>query len=118
MGMLATGGKDKMVRIWDIRQPHQALEGLAGHAGDVTAVDWRSEPGLLASSSTDKRVFVWDPLRAGRAVDDGVVDRWHLCAKGKLEPQRSAFFKNVVKAENPDYPKDYPKQSRYAPELA
>jgi WD40 repeat protein len=107
---LATGGKDRMVRIWDLRQPHQALEGLAGHHLDVLSVDWaREQPGLLASSSADKRVMIWDPLRTGRKVDEKLVDRWHLWAPGKSEPSRSAAYTNVAKVE---------KGTHRAPELA
>lgn len=113
---LATGGKDRMVRTWDLRQPSQALQGFAGHHGDISAVDWaRGDSELLASSSSDKRVLVWDPRRAGRKVDDAVVDRWHLCAPGKLEPKRSAAFRSLTHTQG-----QITNQltDKYAPELA
>ena len=72
-----------MLRTWDLRQPKQALQGLTGHAGDVLRVDWaRADPNLLASSSADKHVLVWDYRRAGRAVD-AETDRFHLQNVGK-----------------------------------
>jgi len=64
--MLATGGRDKTVRLWDIRQPADALRVLDGHKDDVLTVKWAREPtGLLASSGADKCVLLWDPRRGG-----------------------------------------------------
>lgn len=110
--LLATGGRDKMIRIWDLRQPKEALQGLAGHQGNVLSVEWSSEDcKLLASSSDDKRVLVWDYQRAGCTVHED-VDRWHLFAQGKPEPVRSGAFKGLARA------KGSTPQGRYAPELA
>lgn len=118
--LVATGGKDRMVRVWDLRQPRVALEGLAGHTCDVLAVDWaQEEPGLLASSSSDKRVLLWDPLRAGCWVDEE-VDRFHLRVRGKPEPFRSACYKSVAEAADSTSGGKYDRYrtSKYAPELA
>jgi WD40 repeat protein/tRNA A-37 threonylcarbamoyl transferase component Bud32 len=61
---LASGGGDKLVRVWDVAR---ALGGggdpllltLRGHGGEVTGLAF-GPGGLLASSSLDETVRLWD----------------------------------------------------------
>lgn len=73
--IIATGGRDQLVRLWDMRQPSAALHKLEGHGkdGDVLSVAWvwRGDAPLLASSGRDRRVLLWDPRRAGRKKKAG-----------------------------------------------
>jgi len=76
--LIATGGKDHRVRLWDLRRlGDRALDGsgngeistMAGHAGSISHIAWDpEEPGILASASADGRIILWDPRRSGGEV--------------------------------------------------
>lgn len=53
------------VRLWDVASGRQ-LHELKGHAGDITGVHFSPDGKLLASSSHDGTIHVWD--RAGKLV--------------------------------------------------
>ena len=59
-GMIASGGDDGNVHVW--KDPHQVIV-LKGHAGGITGVAWHPvNHSLLASSSLDGSVKVWDTI--------------------------------------------------------
>lgn len=59
--ILATAGKDRVVRIWDTRSLREPLRSLRGHTDDAVCVRWAPfREGLLASCSADQKVIVWD----------------------------------------------------------
>jgi WD40 repeat protein len=62
---LATGGRDGVIRLWDVAA---GIERgiLPGHPGGVTAVRFAGV-GRLVSAGVDERVHAWD-LSSGRAV--------------------------------------------------
>src|SRR5262249_25943454 len=65
--LVASGGFDKMVRLWDA-QSGAALAALSGHQGPVQAVAISSSSRIVASGSDDRSVRLWDaktmhPLR-------------------------------------------------------
>lgn len=65
--VLATGGSDGLVKIWDQRKMDQALHVLEGHRAGVYQVSWAPfTKGVIASSSEDRRVYLWDLERIGR----------------------------------------------------
>ena len=56
--LLATGGSDNVVRIWDLTKPAERWH-LSGHSGSVAALACDPETGVLASGSFDTTVRVW-----------------------------------------------------------
>lgn len=64
--LVATGGTDSNVVLWDIRAVSTPLHTMHGHADNVNAVEWSPhEPTILASASSDRRVCIWDVSRIG-----------------------------------------------------
>eukprot|EP00727_Mastigamoeba_balamuthi_P007200 m51a1_g310 hypothetical protein (2394) ;mRNA; f:402502-410085 len=75
---LASAGRDDVVRLWDVaagaqgrpqaQQQQRAARELCGHANWVTSVSWALAPHgareVLATSSWDGTVAVWDPSDA------------------------------------------------------
>jgi WD40 repeat protein len=62
--LLASGGGDKTVRLWDPATGAPVGKPLTGHTGRVVWVAFGTGPGgrpLLASGSWDKTARLWDP---------------------------------------------------------
>lgn len=60
-GILAAGGSDGIVRLWEWRRRARPVESLPGHLGPVTALTF-SLPGLrLVSASSDGTLRIWTP---------------------------------------------------------
>ena len=58
--LLATGGDDKTVRLWD-PATGEHLRALTGHTGMLWGVAFSPDGQLLASGDNDKTVRLWDP---------------------------------------------------------
>ena len=54
---------DTTIKVWDFARCQQE-HVLAGHGGDVKAVDWHPQKALLASASKDTLVKLWDAKNA------------------------------------------------------
>ncbi|ULR47853.1 NACHT and WD repeat domain-containing protein [Streptomyces deccanensis] len=70
--LLATGGADGAIRLWDPRAPRQALQVLSGHRGKVTALTTLHhrafpQPLLVSASPDDTTVRVWE-CRTGEEI--------------------------------------------------
>jgi WD40 repeat protein/transcriptional regulator with XRE-family HTH domain len=65
-GVLASGGYDKLVRLWDVRTG-KCLKTLSGHTSWVRSVSFSPDGLMLASSSFDLDLRLWD-VREGRCV--------------------------------------------------
>lgn len=68
--LLATGGSDNVVKLWDLRSMNEPLHCFEGHSEGVYQVDWAPfNETILASSSRDRRVHIWDMSRIGNEQD-------------------------------------------------
>ncbi len=56
--LLATGGRDGIVRLWDPANGKQVRE-LAGHDGEVSSLAWSRDGGLLVSAAGNV-ALIWD----------------------------------------------------------
>jgi WD40 repeat protein len=71
--LLATGGSDQTVALWDLRNLKQRLHAFEGHQSGVYQVSWAPfNETILGSCSADRRVNVWDLSRIGdeQAAED------------------------------------------------
>ena len=57
--VLASGGDDQTVRLWDIGAG-QCLKILQGHTSNVGTVYFSSDGHVLASGSDDETIRIWD----------------------------------------------------------
>ncbi|KAJ9105659.1 hypothetical protein QFC19_003431 [Naganishia cerealis] len=60
--LYAVAGKDKVVNVYDLRNPNEPFRKLFGHTESVAGVQWNldSEPELLTSWGYDRRVITWN----------------------------------------------------------
>jgi WD40 repeat protein len=58
--MLASGGVDRLVRLWDI-ETGRLLRSLRGHTRDIRAVLFTPDGQTLATASEDRTIRFWNP---------------------------------------------------------
>lgn len=79
--LLATGGTDNRLKLWDTRRPGDAplYENFA-HEGKINCVRWSPHmDGILASAGMDCVVYIWDIRNIGKDqphedVEDGAAE--------------------------------------------
>ena len=60
MVLLASGGGDRSVRLWDVATLVPKGGALLGHEDQVYSVAFSPDSALLASGSVDSSVRLWD----------------------------------------------------------
>ncbi|KAA8910365.1 hypothetical protein TRICI_004163 [Trichomonascus ciferrii] len=64
--LLATGGEDAMVSLWDVRKPGEKVHTLAEHTGPIVELEWSPyHSTILATASEDHTVNIWDASQIG-----------------------------------------------------
>lgn len=60
--LLATGGRDNVVSLYDLRNPSKPFRKLFGHNDSVVGLKWDefNNPNKVTSWSLDKRIMIWD----------------------------------------------------------
>lgn len=73
--LLATGGSDKNINIFDMRRFSKPLHSLQYHQEAVFCIEWSSisDASLLASSGADRKVAIWDLSCIGTKVTGEVT---------------------------------------------
>ena len=64
--LLASGGMDKLVFLWDCRDSYSNVSTLKSHTNAITSIDWNYSDRLM-SASADRSVCNWD-VENGRVV--------------------------------------------------
>jgi WD40 repeat protein len=57
-GLLAAGGSDNVIRIWDLASGKEQSQ-LVGHTGSVTTLAWDTKSSTLISGSFDTTIRFW-----------------------------------------------------------
>ncbi|WP_256449443.1 caspase, EACC1-associated type [Kutzneria sp. CA-103260] len=70
--LLASGGNDRTVRLWDPATGEPVGDPLTGHTRAVLAVAFSPDGRLLASGGNDRTVRLWDPA-TGRPIGHPLV---------------------------------------------
>ena len=60
-GLLASGSKDRLIKLKDFRSSEAQVGGFSGHVGEICGLAWNPSGTLLASGGNDNLVSVWDP---------------------------------------------------------
>ncbi|CAE6522382.1 unnamed protein product [Rhizoctonia solani] len=63
--MIASGSRDKTIRLWDSQSGKVVLRPLIGHTGHVRVVLFSSDGTIIISGSNDSTIRVWD-VQSGR----------------------------------------------------
>src|SRR5215472_7938314 len=58
--ILATGSRDRTVRLWDVATHRQIGNPIAGHAGEIYSVAFSPDGTTVATGSEDHTVRLWD----------------------------------------------------------
>ncbi|KAI0676181.1 microtubule binding protein [Trametes maxima] len=69
--VLATSTGDHVVKLWDLASPEHAKVVLGGHADAIQSLAWNPSGTLLATTSRDRKIRLFDPRAGGDPVRVG-----------------------------------------------
>jgi WD40 repeat protein len=58
--ILAVGGADKTIRLWDVTNPYSPPTVLTGHEREITALAFAPDGQTLATAAFDQTIRLWD----------------------------------------------------------
>jgi len=101
--ILATGGEDKTVRVWEITSGKQ-LRVLQGHLGRVTAIASRSDGKQIASGSEDGAIRMWDLSTDDehRAMSEATDSLWAVAFSPDGKRVAAAGADKNIRVYNPE----------------
>jgi len=87
--LLASGGEDRIVRIWAISEEDPRLiYELKGHKKAITTLDISPDGKSLVSGSADQRLILWD-LQTGGMIGETIAHKgWIRCARFSPDGER------------------------------
>ncbi|BFZ53410.1 hypothetical protein PYCC9005_000433 [Savitreella phatthalungensis] len=89
---VATGGQEKLVRIFDVRQGDTAVDEYAGHEGNIRSVVWQkghgSEDRVLITAD-DRCIRYWDVRAGGKELHKWDTPNYPAQPITSLEQSRS-----------------------------
>ncbi len=57
---LISGGRDAMLKVWDVENDFDLLHDIAAHSLHINTIVFNTENTLLATGSMDKTIKIWD----------------------------------------------------------
>ncbi len=71
--ILATGGSDKDLKLWDWEKQTQLDEDLKGHNDPIRAITFSDDGKVIATASADSTVRLWELIDEDRGIVEPVV---------------------------------------------
>jgi hypothetical protein len=113
--VLATGGQDSLVRLWDLATGKE-FHKLAGHRGTVASLAFSPDGTRLASGSLDTTILIWDaavllrdkpkPERSPTAAE--LTERWtDLAGRDAARAYRAIQSLAIVPRSSLSFLKDH-----------
>merc|ERR1712000_269214 len=66
---IASGGKDRLVQVWDRSNGKSIVDGWIFHASTVNSVSWNPDSNQVASGSLDQNIIVWNVANPGKRIE-------------------------------------------------
>lgn len=103
--LLASGGRDKAVRIWDVENGAN-IAVLAGHEDWVTSIRFSPDGTLLASGGRDHTIWLWDTTSwtLKRLIHEHQAEVKSIAFTPDNQFMISGSLDGMVRIEHLDYP--------------